>query len=344
MRKNPYTLVFGREPLQVIPRVSIVTDVVETFCEEPPSQQVYLITGVRGSGKTVLMTEISKQLGSRNEWVIVELNPERDMLHSLAANLSSRHNLAKLFQLAKINLSLFGLGLEVTGSVPISDIEVALERMLTSLHNHGKKLLVTVDEAASTSGMREFASAFQILIRKDLPIFLLMTGLFDNVRRLQDEKTLTFLYRAPRIDMRPLNIGVIASNYRKNLGLDGDAALHMARATKGYPFAFQVFGYFAWRHGSWDDRVIDECKQYLDEYVYDKIWSELSNGDKRVAHAIATAQSSKVSDVRQVAGMSTNQFNPYRDRLVKKGIVDGATYGHVSFVLPLFDRYVIEHA
>jgi hypothetical protein len=154
MERNPYTLVFGREPLQVIPRVSIVTEVVETFCEEPPSQQVFLITGVRGSGKTVLMTEVAKRLGSHDEWVVVELNLERDMLQSLAANLSSRHNLARLFQSAKINLSFFGFGLEVAGTVPISDIEIALERMLVSLRDHGKKLLVTVDEAASTPAMR----------------------------------------------------------------------------------------------------------------------------------------------------------------------------------------------
>lgn len=192
--------------------------------------------------------------------------------------------------------------------------------------------------------MREFASAFQILIRKDLPIFLLMTGLFDNVRKLQDEKTLTFLYRAPRLDMKPLNIGIIASNYRKNLNLSNDESLRMAQMTKGYPFAFQVFGYFAWRSGSFNEQTVDECKQYLDDYAYEKIWSELSAGDKEVARAIAQAPSSKVHDVRQVANMSTNQFNPYRDRLVKKGVVDGTTYGHVSFTLPLFDRYVIEHS
>lgn len=51
------------------------------------------------------------------------------MLLSLAANLGSRQSLAKLFQSAKIDLSFFGFGLEVSGSVPIVDIEVALDRM-----------------------------------------------------------------------------------------------------------------------------------------------------------------------------------------------------------------------
>ena len=93
--------------------------------------------------------------------------------------------------------------------------------MLTSLHAPGKKLLICVDEVASTQGMKEFAGTFQYSYIRTLPVFLLMTGLFDNFRRLQDEKTLTLLYRAPRIDMRPLNVGIIADNYRKNLRIEG---------------------------------------------------------------------------------------------------------------------------
>lgn len=41
--------------------------------------------------------------------------------------------------------------------------------------------------------------------------------------------------------------------------------------------------------------------------------------------------------------MSTNQFNPYRDRIVKKGVVSGSSYGSMSFILPLFERCVEEH-
>ena len=87
-----------------------------------------------------------------------------------------------------------------------------------------------------------------------------------------------------------------------------------------------------------------QAKQYLDDYAYEKIWSELSEGDRVVARAMANTPSSRIRDVRQEAGLSTNQFNPYRDRLIKKGVVNGSTYGHVSFTLPLFEQYVLEHA
>jgi Cdc6-like AAA superfamily ATPase len=190
MASNPYTLTFGREPARLISRDAILAQIEESFAGDPPSQQVFLITGVRGSGKTVLMTELSKRLRRGGKWVVVELNPERDMLQALAAKLSSDNGLASIFQSPKINLSFFELGLEVSGAAPITDIEVALARMLEGIKKHGKKVLVTVDEVVSTQNMRVFASTFQILMRQDLPIFLVMTGLYDNIRSLQDEETL----------------------------------------------------------------------------------------------------------------------------------------------------------
>lgn len=81
-----------------------------------------------------------------------------------------------------------------------------------------------------------------------------------------------------------------------------------------------------------------QFKQYLEEYVYEKIWSELSSTDKQVAYAIATTDSTKISDIRETLDMSTNQFNPYRQRLIRKGVINGSEFGHVMFSLPLFGQ------
>ena len=49
-------------------------------------------------------------------------------------------------------------------------------------------------------------------------------------------------------------------------------------------------------------------------------------------------------EVRGLLAMETNKFNPYRDRLIKRGVVSGDVYGYISFTLPLLERYVIEHS
>lgn len=160
----------------------------------------------------------------------------------------------------------FGFGLSVKGAAPITDIEVALANMLETLKKHGKKVLITIDEAANTKEMRTFISAFQILIRKDLPVFLIMTGLYENINALQNEKNLTFLYRAPKIELKLLNIRTIAENYKTNLPVSDEEALAMARLTRGYSFAFQVLGYFTFEAGGWKEEIRSDYRQYLEQY------------------------------------------------------------------------------
>ncbi|MBR5376402.1 MAG: ATP-binding protein [Lachnospiraceae bacterium] len=340
MSKNPYNLVFGKEPLQNISRAAQMSEILENFDEDPAPQQIYMITGIRGSGKTVFMTEIAKELKKDDKWIVVELNPAGKLLENLAESLASENNLARMFQNAKINLSLFGIGLEVKGNVPVSSIQVALSKMLESIKKHGKKVLICIDEVSVTGSMKEFAGAFQIFLRQDLPVFLLMTGLYENINNLQNEDNLTFLYRAPKVFLKPLNLMTISENYRKIFEIDRDSAMKMAKLTKGYPFAFQVLGHFTWKNGKDPGKALPQVKQYLEDYVYEKLWSEMSEGDKKLAYGVAGSGNGKAKDIKTISGMSDNEYSVYRDRLVKRGILDGRTHGYVEFTLPMFEEYV----
>ena len=339
---NPFTISFGRQPAQFISRPVETNEIIENFEQEPPSSQVYMLTGVRGSGKTVLMTDIAKELSKRENWLVVELSTERDMLTSLAAKLCSRPELFALFVEAKLNFSLLGIGIEVKNAAPISDIETALARMLGVIRAAGKKLLVTVDEAVNNPNVRVFASTFQIFMRQDYPVFLLMTGLYDNIHNLQNEKTLTFLYRAPKITLGALNLTSIRLQYAKIFGISMKEAGRMADLTMGYPFAFQVLGYLYWnsRDAKTLDEVLPEYDRYLEEYVYSKIWSELSETDKQIVAVMAATGKTKVGEIREEVAMKPEKFSVYRERLKRKGVIDTSRYGAVTFALPRFDVFV----
>ncbi len=341
--RNPYTLTFGKEPTQLIARMEQSQQVIDSFLSQPSTQQVYMVTGIRGSGKTVFMTDIARQIARQKDWISIELNPERDLLESLAAKLSSENELAHIFQTAKINLSLFGFGLEVKGAAPIAEIETALQKMLQSLKNKGKRLLICIDEVTNTPQMRAFAAAFQIFLRQELPVYLLMTGLYENINALQNAKSLTFLYRAPKIYLGPLNIGTIAEDYHSVLKLNDADSLMLAKMTKGYSFAFQVLGYFTWEHPDNPQESQQLARQYLDEYSYDKVWSELSRKDREVLYRIAQVKSGRIKEIRDALGMTTNEFNPYRQRLIRKGIISGEERGYVRILLPFFDQYALAH-
>ena len=342
MKNNPYSLVFGREPSRMIARLAQTQDICETFLSERPSQQIYMITGVRGSGKTVMMTEITKRFAKEKNWIVVELNPAKDLLTGLAAKLYHDRFLKHAFRTEKINLSFFGIGMEIKKTDPVTDIEVALDRMLHVIEKQNKRVLIAIDEVANTQDMRAFASVFQIFVRRDYPLFMLMTGLYENIDDLQNDKILTFLHRAPKIRLSPLNIGSIANDYGKTFSLETDDANRMARLTRGYSFAFQVIGHFTWEHGGDLEKSLPESRQYLEEYVYQKIWSELSAKDKQVLRAAAASETGAIAGIREELQMQTNEFSPYRDRLIKKGVLNGEERGILRFTLPFFEEFVLQ--
>lgn len=342
MSTNPFTLSFGKKPLQYISRLTETNQILESFCAEIPSNQIYMITGVRGSGKTVMMTNIASELRKREDWIVVELNPTRDLLQSLAAKIYSIPELHTLFINAKLDFSAFGLGVSIENAAPVTDIENALELMLKYIQKSEKRLLISVDEVTNSEYIRIFASSFQIFLRNNYPIFLLMTGLYENIYNLQNDKVLTFLYRAPKLILEPLNYTAIRKQYMDIFSLDIDAAGELASLTKGYPFAFQVLGYLYWenRDKKTLEQILPEYDQYLDEYVYSKIWSELSDLDKKIVTEMSLSGETQVKALRERLDIKSELFSVYRERLKRKGVIISKEYGKVTLALPRFDEFV----
>ena len=173
-----------------------------------------------------------------------------------------------------------------------------------------------------------------------------MAGLYENIYDLQNQKTLTFLYRAPKILMEPLSLSAIAGSYEMILGVEKETAGYMARLTKGYAFAYQVLGYLYFRSfneknikGSPAD-ILPAFDQYLETYVYEKIWTELSPKEREVMAALNDETPVKVAEVREKLTMSSGEMSVYRDRLNKKGILDVGQYGYLSLKLPRFRQVI----
>ena len=199
MNNNPFTLAFGKKPLQYVSRIVQTDQIVEDYVADPVTNQIYMVTGVRGSGKTVMVTNIAGILSERNDWIVVELNATRDLLQSLASRLYAVPKLHECFLKARLDFSAFGLGVTIENAAPVTDVEDMVAKMLDQIRKQGMRLLITIDEVVYSEQMKVFVSAFQIFMRQDYPIFLLMTGLYENIYELQNDKSLTFLYRAPKI-------------------------------------------------------------------------------------------------------------------------------------------------
>ncbi len=86
---NPFSLTFGKAPKNIISRTLQQNEIIDCFKSDNPEYQVCMITGVRGAGKTVAMTSIAREIAEDEQWTVINLNPERNLLDTMAANIKS---------------------------------------------------------------------------------------------------------------------------------------------------------------------------------------------------------------------------------------------------------------
>lgn len=353
--KNPYTLQFSYIPPQFIERTLVTNEIISNFVRDIPTYRGMFITGVRGVGKTVIMGDIRNKINALDEWITIDLNPESNLLDSLARNLYIIPEIKALFIKANLDFSVLGIGLHIENANLIaSNEEDAIRMMLTVLKKAGKKVLVTIDEVTYGNDVAKFSHALSSYAGADFDIYVLMTGLNENIKAIKNQKSLTFLYRAKVRELDSLNITAISSDYQKVLELSRDQAGELAYCTRGYSLAFQALGYHYWNALCKNkdkeqidiESVYEELDITLSELAYEKIWEELSASDKKVLKAMAVivqknnSNMVKVDEVRKAIDMSSNTFTTYRTRLIDSGIIDGKQYGYLSFKLPRFEIFV----
>ena len=145
-KKNPYSLSFGTIPHQLIGRDIIISDLLEALNNEYSGEQAFKLTGVRGAGKTVTLTIIEKELKNDNSWITVDLKSSGNVTEELISNLYSQEGFLTKYIDANLNLSAFGVGLNLSAKSPTTSTDVALKQLLSEVNRKKKKVLVVIDE------------------------------------------------------------------------------------------------------------------------------------------------------------------------------------------------------
>lgn len=346
MKNNPFSLDFGGIPYLMIPRYIETQKIVNAFSAELPPTHIFMIMGARGNGKTVLMSSVKDELLENDEWIHVDLSPESDMLNVLAASLLLKSKKKSSKRKVEINLDLkiASIGVSSESDNKYNSVYIDLDNILEQLKDKNIKVLITVDEAVNSKSMRELTSYFQHCLREKYPVFLLMTGLYKNIRALQNNRSQTFLKRAPRIVLGALSKTRIAQKYQEVFSLNPTEADEMAKITDGYSYAFQILGYLVFENGkkSVSKSILKEYQLILGESSYDKIWEELSPNERFVAKtASGFPDGVSVKELREKLNMNSNEFSTYSDTLEKSGVFSSDSgYGTVSFALPYIKEYI----
>lgn len=341
--QNPFTTTFSKTPEYTYIDTEKAEEILENFSYDRPSESVYKITGVRGSGKTVLLAKVEEELRSgiykADNWLIFDVNPTRDILGQIAAMLVKEGFGGK----TKSGTG-GGFGFSSEKNMEFFDIGVEVEKMIQQVQKKNKKILIGIDEVSKSDEMVKFASEYGRWLRAGYPVYFVCTGLYENIQELSNVKNLTFFRRATTIKTEPLNMIRMSEMYKSKLNVESAQAVQMAKLTKGYAYAFQELGVLCFKkkdEESFED-ILFKLKAELFAYSYEKIWEEMTEMDRFLASLLTEKEEYKREEVLKLMGDKSGSYSMYRDRLLKRGILN-SRQGYISFALPFFAEYIKEY-
>ena len=353
--KNPFTHTPGRVGDANI-TTTLEEKIYENFMYPQPSECVYKITGIRGSGKTVIFGNVLRHYKTAemksDGWLVYDVSSARNQIRTLISYLLLEPEIKKALLAEKTDLSIsipfVGINAGIDTKTDYDD-EVRLEQLIGILIKAKKKILIGIDDIAKTDAMTEFCSVYAKLIRNTMedeiaapwPVYLICSGVYQNFYELGEVPNLTFFKRAAELKTEPFPMPAMAIKYEDMAQMDEDKAISYAKMTKGFAYAYQVFGsaYFD-NKDKGEEYILKVAKSELFAQCYEKIWKELPEGEREILRIVSTGPMKRKEVLEKLKGKSSYQVNS--SSLKKMGLLASSSesYGIAEITLPFFGEYI----
>ena len=382
--QNPFAPGAGTPPPELAGRDDILNAVLESCLRASlglPSRP-YLLLGLRGVGKTVLLNAIGEKAEAAHLIVSEIESPEGESLGNLlypmmgkvlrrlsTAEKSKEIALKGLRALrnfaAALRLKYKDLEISISsdpGVADTGDIEYDLTDMFELIGQAAKKnktawiLLIDEIQYLSEKDLAAIIASLHKISQKGLPVVLVGAGLPDVARQAAEAKTYAerlFLYPTIGALTREAVKEAVATPLAiRGASITEEAIDEIFRKTEGYPFFIQEWAYNAWNCAGETTLTLSVLKE-----AYDKTIQSLDSGFFRVRFDRLTHREIDfvktlaslgqgpfaISDVVSTSGLTQSQISPIRSSLIKKGVVYAPRDGELAFTVPLFSDYVLRN-
>lgn len=360
--ENPFKPTAGGEPPLLIGRAKVIRDFEKGLDNGVGAPgRIMLVTGARGTGKTVMLTIFGDKARAR-KWDVIEETASMGLCERLANELHDHDGMLDRISV-KPSVSFAGASVSL-GEAELSPkrmpetLRKAMSRRLDVLEKHHRGLLITIDEtqAADRNDLIAIATAIQHQIRERRNIAIVFAGLPQMVSDLFNDEVITFLRRAKTNVLTDVPIddvrSAFATTFRSSgMTIDDDQLRTAAEATAGYPYMIQLVGYYVWDAADLresdvitDQDVADgiaEARDDLDNAVCIPELHGLSRNDKAYLEAMAEVDGpSATADVARRMGRTDNYAATYRKRLLDAYVIRETERGEVDFAVPFLREYL----
>ena len=364
-KMNPFKPTAGGEPPLLIGRERVVRDFDKGLDNGVGAPgRIMLITGARGTGKTVMLTVLGDKARA-HKWDVIEETASDGLCERLVSELCSKDSL--------IDKLTFAPSITIAGtSVSLGEAELSPKRMpetlrkamsarLDALEKRDAGLMISIDEtqAASRADLIAIATAIQHQIREKRNVSIVFAGLPPMISDLFDDEVFAFLRRARTNVLANVPIDEVKESFAQTfedsgMSLDTSLVEKAAVATAGYPYMIQLVGYYIWDAADARestviskedvDEGIREARVDLDNAVCVPELHGLSKNDRAYLEAMAVSDGpSGTSEVAKRMGRSAKYAATYRKRLLDAYVIRQTDRGEVDFAVPFLREYLRGH-
>ena len=359
---NPFTPNFGQIPRVMAGRDMLIDEIAGAFDNAPGDPCLTsILIGARGVGKTALLSLLSNEAQSRG-WVAVDVPCVKGMLEEIVQGaVRASENLVdheRGTRLAGLSVrQLFGVEWENDAKIEPTWF-IRMTAVLDALQEKGIGLVITVDEVRpSLDEMIQLASFYQLFIRGERKVSLLMAGLPAEVSSLLGNESVSFLrhasqYHIGRIDDCEIGRALQETAAQAGKKFDEDALRAAVEASGGFPFMMQLVGYRSWQAEGDGETLgfrsvelgVARATEDMKSRVLRSTLDELSSQDLEYLEAmLEDGASSSTSDIAKRIGKTDGYASQYRRRLIERGIIAPKGRGWVAFDLPMLREYLPEY-
>lgn len=358
---NPFKPTAGAEPPVLAGRKKVIDDFTDGLTEGPGAPgRLMRISGPRGSGKTVLLTELG-DIAKDKGWVVVDETAGKGLVDRITDRLARQ--LPEANASMDIDLGFVKAHAGVSSGTGGADIRTVLDEAAGRIGKKG--VLVTVDEVqdADKGEMAAISQAVQHLIREKKDVAFVFAGLTMGVADFINGEAMTFLRRAKAEQLKSIPDDDVAAAFEKTFGdsgmpIAGNALSDAVAATGGYAYMVQLVGYNVWkvarRHFDESPAVTTEdvregAEMAMGDYVEAVIEPALSRLSKRaMSYLVEMSGSDGPSSTGCVAkslGVPAQSLSSVRASLIAKQVIEPTeARGYVDFAIPWMREYVGDHA
>ncbi|GHT78355.1 hypothetical protein FACS1894104_1430 [Actinomycetota bacterium] len=351
---------FGNRPEHLVGRDSIINDFINGL-SKPVGHPVRatLYTGLRGMGKTALLLELASRAESV-DFVVARVTANEFMLDEIIQTI--QHNGSEYVKTKKrvegfsVGALGFSFGLTFNDETERKyGFRIKLSLLAEELAKYGKGILILVDEVDGNSKvMRELAITYQHLIGENHNIAIALAGLPAALSAVLNDKVLTFLNRANKIELGLLafsDISLYFDSVFKKLGKTISAKVldHAVSATLGYPYLLQLIGYYVLEYTASDtsieidtvDKAVLSSKREMVSSIFATSLNPLSQRDREfLQHLALEGDCASIATIRERLKVSQASVQQTRARLLDSGVITAPRRGEIAIALPYLGTYL----